>query len=140
VVLLNVQTVKDMGVPKIIAISNWDMSNVQVITWQTSATEHNDLVMSDVSSVEEIILLITRDVWCTNIYTTPTQIKHTPHTQPGVTYAQITKQNSYAPPNIEQEPHTIQPYQQTSNIQDLHDEKPFWANGNYAKPPHNRAY
>jgi hypothetical protein len=29
-------------------------------------------------------------------YTPPAEIKQTLHTQPGVTYAQITKQNSYA--------------------------------------------
>jgi hypothetical protein len=36
------------------------------------------------------------------------QIKQTIHTQPGVTYAQITKQNSYAPTDIEQVPHINQ--------------------------------
>jgi hypothetical protein len=35
-------------------------------------------------------------------YTPPAQIKQTLYTQPGVTYAQITKQNSYAPINVEQ--------------------------------------
>jgi hypothetical protein len=34
-------------------------------------------------------------------YTVPAQIKETLHTQSGATYAQITKQNSYAPTNIE---------------------------------------
>jgi hypothetical protein len=34
-ILLNVQTVKDMGTPKIIAISNPDESNAQVTTSQT---------------------------------------------------------------------------------------------------------
>jgi hypothetical protein len=62
------QTVKDMGTPKIIANSNWDASNVQVTIWQTSATEKQDLVMSDVSSVVEIILRITRDVQPTKTY------------------------------------------------------------------------
>jgi hypothetical protein len=37
----------------------------------------------------------------------------------GVTYAQITRQNSYTATNIEQDPHINQPLQQTSNIQDL---------------------
>jgi hypothetical protein len=37
-------------------------------------------------------------------------------TQPGVTYAQTTKQNSYAVTNIEQDQHINQPHQQTSNI------------------------
>jgi hypothetical protein len=54
-------------------------------------------------------------------YIPPPQIKQTLHTQPGVTYAQINKRNSYAPTNIEQEPHINQPHQQTSNIQDLKD-------------------
>jgi hypothetical protein len=52
-------------------------------------------------------------------YTPPAQIKQTLHTQPGVTYAQITKQNSYAATNIEQYQHMNQPHQQTSDIQDL---------------------
>jgi hypothetical protein len=47
------------------------------------------------------------------------QLKQTLYTQPGVTYAQITKQNFYAPTNIEQELHINQPHQQTSNIPDL---------------------
>jgi hypothetical protein len=44
-----------------------------------------------------------------------------------ITYAQITKQNSYAPTNVEQEPHINQPYQQISDIQELkkYYEKPF---------------
>jgi hypothetical protein len=75
-------------------------------------------VMSDVSSVVDIILWITRDVMVyKNLqkktypplslkqYTPPAQIKQTLHTQPGVTYAQITKQNSYAVTNIEQDRH-----------------------------------
>jgi hypothetical protein len=52
-------------------------------------------------------------------YTSPAQIKQTLHTQPGVTYAQITKQNSYAATNIEQDQHINQSHQQTSDIQDL---------------------
>jgi hypothetical protein len=52
-------------------------------------------------------------------YTLPAQIKQTFHTQPGVTYAQVTKQNSYAATNIEQDPHINQPHQQTIVIQDL---------------------
>jgi hypothetical protein len=52
-------------------------------------------------------------------YTPPAQIKQTLHTQPGVTYAQITKQNSYAATNIEQDQHINQPLQQASDIQDL---------------------
>jgi hypothetical protein len=45
------------------------------------------------------------------------------HTLPGVTYAQITKQNSYAATNIEQDQHIHQPHQQTSDIQDLKNMK-----------------
>jgi hypothetical protein len=58
-------------------------------------------------------------------YTPPAQSnKH--YTLPGVTYAHITKQSSYAATNIEQHPHTNQPHQQTSDMQDLEDdEKPF---------------
>jgi lipopolysaccharide/colanic/teichoic acid biosynthesis glycosyltransferase len=52
-------------------------------------------------------------------YTPPAQIKQTLHIQPGVTYAQITKQNSYAAINIEQDQHINQSDQQTSDIQDL---------------------
>jgi organic hydroperoxide reductase OsmC/OhrA len=59
------------------------------------------------------------------------------HTQPGVTYVQITKQNSCTATNTEQDPHKNQPRQQTNDTQDLrYDEKPFRANGNYAIPPH----
>jgi hypothetical protein len=50
---------------------------------------------------------------------TPAQIRQILHTQPGVTYAQIAKQNSYAATNIEQDQHINQPLQQTSYIQDL---------------------
>jgi hypothetical protein len=52
-------------------------------------------------------------------HTPPAQIKQTLHTQPGVTYTQITKQNSYAATNIEQDQHINQTHQQTSNIQAL---------------------
>jgi hypothetical protein len=34
---------KDMGTPKIIAIKNRDVSNAQVTTWQTNATEKKDV-------------------------------------------------------------------------------------------------
>jgi hypothetical protein len=44
-------------------------------------------------------------------YTPPAQIKRALHTQPGVTYAQITKQNFYAATNIEQDPHINQRHQ-----------------------------
>jgi hypothetical protein len=52
-------------------------------------------------------------------YTPPAQIKQTLLIQPGVTYAKITKQNSYAATNIEQEQHINQLHQETSDIQDL---------------------
>jgi hypothetical protein len=52
-------------------------------------------------------------------YTPPAQIEHTLHTQTGVTFAQITMQNSYAATNIEQNQHINQPLQQISDIQDL---------------------
>jgi hypothetical protein len=51
-------------------------------------------------------------------YTPPSQVKHALHTQPGVTYAPITK-HSYAAINIEQDQHIYQPLQQTSDIQDF---------------------
>jgi hypothetical protein len=38
-ILLNVQTVKDMGTPKIIAISNQDASKAQMTTWLSNVTE-----------------------------------------------------------------------------------------------------
>jgi hypothetical protein len=66
--MCNVQTVKDIGTPKIIAISNRDVSNAQVTSWQTNATEKKDRVMSHVSSVVEIILGIKRDVQSTWTY------------------------------------------------------------------------
>jgi hypothetical protein len=104
-----------------------------------------------VSSVVEIILRITRDTAYKDLqkktypalylkqYTPPAQIKQTPYTQPRVTYIQITKHNSYAPTNIEQEPHINRPFRQTSDVQDLKNMmKAFWANGSYAKPLHNR--
>jgi hypothetical protein len=37
-------------------------------TWQTNANEKKDWVMSNVSSVVEILLQITRDVWSTRVY------------------------------------------------------------------------
>jgi hypothetical protein len=39
------------------------------------------------------------------IYTPPAQIKTT-YIQPGITYAQITKQNSYPPPQTQRKNHT----------------------------------
>jgi hypothetical protein len=52
-------------------------------------------------------------------YTPPAQIKQTLHSQPGVTYAQITKQNTCATTTIEQDQHINQPLKQTSDIKDL---------------------
>jgi hypothetical protein len=52
--------------------------------------------------------------------------KNYPTTQRGISHAQITKQNFYAPTNTEQETHTNQSHQQTNDMQDLkkHYEKP----------------
>jgi hypothetical protein len=63
-----VQIVKDMDTTKIIAVSNQYASNAQVTTWQTNTTEKKDLVMSDVSSVMEIILRIVRNVRSSRTY------------------------------------------------------------------------
>jgi hypothetical protein len=52
-------------------------------------------------------------------YNSPAQIKQTLYTQPGVSYAQITKQNSYTPAPLEEVPNTIQPHQQNSDMQEL---------------------
>jgi hypothetical protein len=52
-------------------------------------------------------------------FTPPAQIKQPFHTQPGVTYAQMTKQNSYADTNIEQDQHINQSHKQTNDMQDL---------------------
>jgi cobalamin biosynthesis Co2+ chelatase CbiK len=48
-------------------------------------------------------------------YSSPAQIKQTLHTEPGITYDQITKQNSNAATNIEQDQHINQPLQQASD-------------------------
>jgi hypothetical protein len=53
------------------------------------------------------------------IYSPPTQIKQTLCTQPGVTYAPITKYNFYTFTNIERVPHIYQSHQQTSDKQKL---------------------
>jgi hypothetical protein len=69
------------------------------------------IVKSNVSSVVEIILWITRDVWSTNSYKikhtllfdtihSSLQTKHIQYTQTGVTYASITKRHSYSHTNI----------------------------------------
>jgi hypothetical protein len=50
------------------------------------------------------------------IYSRPAQIKQTLYTQPGVTYALVTTQNSYTSTNIEQEPRINQSHQQTSDM------------------------
>jgi hypothetical protein len=61
------------------------------------------------------------------IYTPPAQIKQSLRTQPGVSYAQVTKQEFHAPTNIEQQPHIKQSHQHTIDMQKLkkYDEKPF---------------
>jgi hypothetical protein len=55
-----VQTAKYTGTPKTTATLNQDVSN--------AATEKKDWVMSNVSSMVEIILQITRDAWSTRTY------------------------------------------------------------------------
>jgi hypothetical protein len=45
--------------------------------------------------------------------------ENTLQSQPENTYTQVTKQNSYARTNIEQEPHTNQSHQHTCDIQDI---------------------
>jgi hypothetical protein len=52
-------------------------------------------------------------------YTLPAQVGGILHTQPGMLYAQIIKQNSYTSTNIEQGPHKEQFHQQSSDMQDL---------------------
>jgi hypothetical protein len=52
-------------------------------------------------------------------YIPPAQLKQTLHTQPGVTYAQITKQNISTTITQEQDHHINQPLRQPSDIQDL---------------------
>jgi hypothetical protein len=47
------------------------------------------------------------------IYTPTAQIKQNQYTQQGVTYAQVTKQKSHAPANIEQKSHINPSHQQT---------------------------
>jgi hypothetical protein len=76
------------------------------------------------------------------IYAPPAPIKQTLYTHPGSNISSITKQNSYAPTNIEQVPHINQSHQHTTDKQELQKyyEKPFGTNGNYSKPPHNHAY
>jgi hypothetical protein len=53
------------------------------------------------------------------IYTTSAQIKQTLCTQPGVSYARVTKQKFHVPTNIEQEAHIKQSHQQTICMQEL---------------------
>jgi hypothetical protein len=64
------------------------------------------------------------------IYTPLAQIKQTLHTQPGVTYAHITKQNSYSPTNRERITHKeISSGNQRYTGIKKYDGKPFWKNG-----------
>jgi hypothetical protein len=72
-------------------------------------------VLPDMSYVVETIPQITRDVLCTKSYkgtypslrvkqyTPPAQMKNTSQILLRITYAQITKQISYTPTNIERE-------------------------------------
>jgi hypothetical protein len=122
---------------KSIATSNHGASNVPATTLQISATEKKDQTKFDASSVAEITQRTTKDAPFTKTfkrkYTLLSDPRHTsdlwnhtlpsrktinPYTQPGVTYAQITKQNTYAP-LTEQEPHLNLSHQQTSDTQEL---------------------
>jgi hypothetical protein len=65
-----------------------------------------------------------------NILTSPFEdIHYSPTNQttlctlPGVSYAQVTKQEFHAPTNIEQEPHVKQSHQQTNDMQELKNMK-----------------
>jgi hypothetical protein len=49
-------------------------------------------------------------------YTPPAQIKHTLHTQPEVTYAQITKEHPYTPTNIKRSLSANKRYTKYKNI------------------------
>jgi hypothetical protein len=99
-------------------------------TWQTNATEKKNRLMPDVSSVVEIFLRLTRDVrstrthkrkhahlsvWNNTLFLHKSNKSYALKTR--VTYAPITKQNSYAATNIGQDPHINQPHQQTSETQ-----------------------
>jgi hypothetical protein len=53
------------------------------------------------------------------IYTPPAELQQTVNTQPGVTYAQVTKQNSYTLTQIENVQYMNQPHQQNSDIHEL---------------------
>jgi hypothetical protein len=68
------------------------------------------------------------------IYNPPAQIKQTLYTQ-SVSYAKITKQNSYSLVPLEEVSNTIQPHQQNSDMQELkeHEKRTLQSNGNHAK-------
>jgi uncharacterized membrane protein (DUF485 family) len=114
-----------MGQQKIIAIWN---RNARATTWQTNAAEKKDVrcvlcggnhpASYKGRTVYKDLQKKTYPPLHLKQYT-PAQIKQTLHTQPGVTHVQITKHNSYAATNIEQNQHINQPHQQTSNYQDL---------------------
>jgi hypothetical protein len=56
---------------------------------------------------------------CPKIFTPPEQLKQTVHTQPGVAYAELTKQKSYTHTQIENVQNTNQPHRQNSDIHEL---------------------
>jgi hypothetical protein len=60
--------VKDMGTQKTIDTLNQDVSNVLVIIRESGANMKKDRVMFDVSSVAEIIMQITSDLWSTRTF------------------------------------------------------------------------
>jgi hypothetical protein len=143
---------KDMGIPETIVTSNWDASNAQVTIWQISITVRNDLVMSDVSYMVKIITRITRDVLSTKSYkkSIPTTSSETVHSCSNQTYPTNSTRNYICLNNqtkflCTHKYRARATYKSNSSANQWHerikelDEKPFWANGNYAKPPYNRA-
>jgi hypothetical protein len=55
------------------------------------------------------------------LYLPPAPLQRTLHTSPGITYAQIAKQNTPATSPSTQDPQPPQPLPQTSDMQDLKD-------------------
>jgi aspartyl/asparaginyl-tRNA synthetase len=90
----------DMGILKFIAISNRDVSNAQVTTQRNNATEKIDLVISDVSSVVEIILRISRDVRLTRTYKRK-------HTHLSICNITVIPHKSNKPYTLNQEEHML---------------------------------
>jgi hypothetical protein len=109
-----------MGTPKGVVSSNRDGSNAQVIDRPSDKP-----VKERYSDVRCVLCVLCGGNFHANYtgssvyrelqrkhpplrvkqYTHPTGIKRTPQTQPGILYAQIGKQNSYALTYVEQETH-----------------------------------